>query len=219
MCWNQYVSINTFVFGIFGLLLIFFNNKYSSYKLPAFKNEYTYLFLLSFIFMQLIEFLLWRNLHNRNLNRIFSTLGLFLLVVQPFASLCLLTNISLRNKLLLLYSIPAIIFFVYNLFNTNIHTVISPCNHLSWKWTSYFYNNIAIEFIVKSYYFFFLFFSLVYNGYYKSIFLLLFYLIFMYYFHKDGSTGSIWCLFVNVVVLYFVIKILVVMPYNEITNN
>ena len=217
MCWNQYVSINTFVFGIFGLLLIFFNNKYSSYKLPAFNNEYTYLFLLSFILMQLIEFVLWRNVRNRNLNRIFSSLGLLLLVVQPIASLYLLTNISLRNKLLLLYSIPAIIFLVYNLFNTNIHTVISPCNHLSWKWASY--NNMTVESIVKMYYLFFLFFSLFYNGYNKIIFLLLLYFIFLYYFHKDGSSGSIWCLSVNVVVLYFVLQILVVMPYNEITNN
>jgi hypothetical protein len=29
MCWNESVSINTFVFGIFVLLLIAFNNKYS----------------------------------------------------------------------------------------------------------------------------------------------------------------------------------------------
>jgi hypothetical protein len=123
-------------------------------------------------------------------------------------------NVDLINFIGL---IPAIIFLVYNLFNTNIHTVISPCNHLSWKWASY--NNMTVECIVKMYYLFFLFFSLFYNGYNKIIFLLLLYFIFLYYFHKDGSSGSIWCLSVNVVVLYFVLQILVVMPYNEITNN
>ena len=58
MCWNQYVSINTFIFGIFGLVLIAFNNKYSTYKIKIFNNHYAYLFMLSFIFMQLIEFIL-----------------------------------------------------------------------------------------------------------------------------------------------------------------
>lgn len=36
MCWNQYVSINTFVFGIFVLLIIAFNQRYSNYKLVFF---------------------------------------------------------------------------------------------------------------------------------------------------------------------------------------
>jgi hypothetical protein len=63
MCWNEYVSINTFVFGIFVLLLIAFNNKYSKYKIIEFENPYTYFFMVSFISMQFIEFILWRNLH------------------------------------------------------------------------------------------------------------------------------------------------------------
>ena len=36
MCWNEYVSINTFIFGVFVLLLIAFNNKYSKYKIIDF---------------------------------------------------------------------------------------------------------------------------------------------------------------------------------------
>ena len=42
MCWNEYVSINTFVFGIFVLLLIAFNNKHSQYKIIEFQNPYAY---------------------------------------------------------------------------------------------------------------------------------------------------------------------------------
>ena len=217
MCWNQYVSINTFMFGIFVLCLIFFNNKYSSYKLPVFKNPYVYLFLLSVILMQLVEYVLWRNINNKVINRIFSTLGLLLLVVQPMASLCLLSNISLRNKLLLWYSIPAILFFMYNIFATNIHTEVSPLNHLVWKWTVS--RNSMFDNFVKLYYLFFLFFALMYNGYYKSLFFLFLYVVLIYYFGKEGSSGSVWCLCVNLMMLYFMLNILVIMPYKEIIAN
>ncbi len=217
MCWNQYVSINTFVFGIFGLLLIFFNNKYSNYKIDFFKNPYAYLFMLSFIFMQLFEFILWRNLDNKFINKIVSILGVLLLSIQPIASLLLLNNIQLRNKLLLAYSVPAFIFVIYNILTTNIHTVLSPSGHLAWNWV--FYKNITIEIFVKLFYLIFLFFSLIYNKHYKSILLLLLYLVFSIFFRKDGSEGSIWCLSINATVLYFLLQILIVMPYNEITNK
>lgn len=217
MCWNQYVSINTFIFGIFGLLLIAFNNKYSTYKLKLFNNPYAYLFMLSFIFMQLIEFILWRNLNNVTINKIASIFGVLLLYIQPIASLLLLDNISLRNKLLLIYSIPAFIFGYYNLLYTNIHTVLSPSGHLAWKWS--FYKSNFIDFFAKIFYLFFLFFSLIYNKYYQSIIVLIMYMIFIYYFGKDGSSGSIWCLSVNTIILYFILQILIIMPYNEMINK
>lgn len=217
MCWNQYVSINTFVFGIFGLLLIAFNNKYSTYKIEVFNNPYAYLFMLSFIFMQLFEFILWRNLDNFTINNIISILGFILLSIQPIASLLLITNISLRNQLLLTYSIPAIAFVIYNIYTAKIHTILSPSGHLAWKWT--FYNNNFTDFIVKLFYLFFLFYAPVYNKYYKSLIILAFYIFFINFFHKDGSAGSLWCLTVNSIILYFVLQILVVMPFNEITNK
>ena len=214
MCWNEFVSMNTFVFGIFGLLIIAFNNKYSNYKISFFNNSYAYLFMLAFIFMQLVEFILWRNLDNRVINNRMSILGFLLLSVQPITSLLLLNNVPLRNTLLLAYSIPAFIFVVYNLLSTNIHTVLSPSGHLAWKWTGYKNKLIAIPF-----YLFFLFFPLVYNKYYSSLLILLIYFVFIYYFGKDGSSGSIWCLTVNSTVLYFLLQVLVVIPYYEITNK
>ena len=214
MCWNEFVSMNTFVFGIFGLLIIAFNNKYSNYKISFFNNSYAYLFMLAFILMQLVEFILWRNLDNRIINNSMSILGFLLLSIQPMTSLLLLNNIPLRNTLLLAYSIPAFIFVVYNLLSTNIHTVLSPSGHLAWKWTGYKNKLITIPF-----YLFFLFFPLLYNKYYSSLLILLIYFVFIYYFGKDGSSGSIWCLTVNSTVLYFLLQVLVVMPYYEITNK
>jgi hypothetical protein len=167
--------------------------------------------------MQFFEFILWRNLDDKLINKIASTFGFVLLSIQPIASLLLLNNIALRNKLLLTYSIPAFIFVIYNIFSTNIHTVISPSGHLAWKWT--FYKNGLLQWFIIPFYLFFLFFSLLYNKYYKSLFILFLYFTFIYYFGKDGSSGSIWCLSVNLIILYFILQILIVMPFYEITNK
>ena len=217
MCLNQYVSLNTFLFGIFGLLLIAMNNKYSQYKLPFFNNSYAYLFMLSFIIMQFFEFILWRNLDNFPINHIVSLLGFLLLTIQPITSLLLLDNIPFRNNLLLMYSIPTFIFAVYNIFTTNIHTVLSPSGHLYWKWTSY--KNNLLRFLVIPFYCVFLFFPLLYNKYYNSLLILLLYFLAIYFFGKDGSSGSIWCLSVNSIILFFCLQILVVMPFKEIQSN
>ena len=53
MCWNESVSLNTFLFSSFVLLLIIYNNYYTKYKIPELNNVWIYLFLASFISMQL----------------------------------------------------------------------------------------------------------------------------------------------------------------------
>jgi hypothetical protein len=215
MCWNQAVSLNTFAFGIFGLTMIYFNNTYSKYKINEFKNPYAYLFALSFILMQLFEFILWRNLDNKKINNAVSTLGLLLLCSQPVASLLLLENIPLRNLLLAIYTVPTTIFFIYNIWKTKIHTTISPSGRLSWKWLFYGDNLVAHAFLM-SFYLFFLLFSIFYNQYYIAFLVILFYFLIAYYFMKDGCAGSVWCVSVNIVIVYFVLKILILMPVSEL---
>ena len=82
MCWNQEVSLNTFLFSMFVLLLIIYNNKYTQYKIKELDNIWMYLFLASFIFMQLIEFFIWRNINNKFYNHLFSTMAVILLIIQ-----------------------------------------------------------------------------------------------------------------------------------------
>lgn len=214
MCWNQYVSINTFVFGIFVLLLVAFNNKYSTYKIDFFKNPYAYLFIISVITMQFYEFLLWRNINNTTINKIVSILGLILLALQPFTSLLLIEKISLRNTLLSIYSIPALLYLIYTISTTNIHTTISKSRHLAWQWTNPKSQLLNIGVLI--FYLIFLFFPMIYNKYYKALILLLLFILLKYYYQKNGSANSLWCFSVNIVMLYFLIQILLVLPFNEI---
>ena len=209
MCWNEYVSINTFVFGIFVLLLIAFNNKYSKYKITEFENPYTYFFMVSFISMQFIEFVLWRNLNNKFVNKTMSILGSLLLVIQPIASLTMLENINLRNKMILIYSIPAFVYFFYNIINKNIDTIVSKMGHLKWNWIP---TNLLV-YLFYLFYLFFLYFSLFINKKYIGIILSSpLFAIFYYYYYTDGTSGSLWCWSVNIIMLYYLIKLLIYLP-------
>lgn len=219
MCWNQYVSINTFVFGVFVLLLVAFNNQYSTYKIEFFKNPYAYFFVLSVISMQFIEFLLWRNMNNPLINNIVSTLGLIILALQPFTSILLIKNIKLRNNLLTIYSVPALLYLIYTMYSTNIHTEISKkSGHLVWYWNDANLSLLHIL-IISLFYLVFLFFPMIYNKYYSFLTFLFIFLVLKYYYDKDKSAESLWCFFGNIMMLVFLIQILIVMPFKEIFSN
>ena len=212
MCWNQYVSLNTFLFSAFVLVLIVYNNKYSPYKLDELNSIYTYFFLMSFFVMQLIEFFIWRNLNNKDLNKLFSNLGALLLLLQPVASLTMLKDIDLRNKMLTLYVIPAFSYFIYEFVNKDFLTVVSKTGHLKWDWLDVSGNKR----ILLIAWLFFLFFSLFYNKYYLAVtYTVVLLIISLYSYQKDGSFGSLWCWSINSLMLFFAIKLLVILPYKQ----
>ena len=209
MCWNQYVSLNTFVFGIFILLLIAYNNKYSQYKITEFQSVYTYFFFVSFISMQLIEFFLWRNLNNTFFNQFFSFIGSFLLFIQPIASLSMLQNQSLKWKLMTSYFIPASLYFIYDYNRHPYITTVSKTGHLKWKWIDFINHNVLYLFWL-----FFFFYSFVANKYYGGmIFGILLFTITYYSYYKDGSAGSLWCWIVNSIMIYYAFRLLFILPF------
>jgi hypothetical protein len=212
MCWNQYVSINTFIFSAFVLLLIVYNNKYSPYKIEEVNSVYAYFFLMSFFTMQLIEFFLWRNLNDKELNKLFSILGALLLLLQPVASLMLLKDITLRNKMLTIYGIPAFSYFIYEATSKDFLTEVSKYGHLKWNWV----NLNGNKQILFWGWLFFLFFSIFYNKQYLSfVYTLALLIISLYSYTKDGSYGSLWCWSINSLMLFYAIKILVILPYTQ----
>jgi len=212
MCWNQYVSINTFIFSIFVLIFIAVNNKYSPYKIKEFDSIFVYLFFVSFILMQLIEFFIWRNLKNEKMNKLFSILGAFLLIIQPIASLMMLKNNILKMKMIAIYSIPAFTYFIYQLKYHNFYTEVSKSGHLKWVW-SIPNNKISIPVI---FYLYFLMYSVFKNKHYLLITYSIALLLLSYYLYvKDDTVTSIWCWSVNTLMLYFAFKLLILLPFNE----
>lgn len=212
MCWNESVSLNTFFFSSFVLALIIYNNSYTKYKIQELNYNWMYIFFASFIFMQLIEFFIWRNINNKFYNNIFSILGLLLLFIQPIASIMLLQNIELRNLLLASYLLVATPYSIYQFSTKHIHTVVSKLGHL--KWT--IFQNPSIVWVA---WLFFFLFSFVYRKHWSGLLFAFITLLISFLNYKNDQTmASMWCWSVNSVMIYYAIYLLIYLPFLEKQN-
>ncbi len=220
MCWNQFISINTYAFGIFILLLIYLNNRYSIYKIHEFNNPFVYFFFISVITMQLFEFILWRNLDNKFINQTVSKLAALLLIIQPVAALFMLKNINLRNKFLLIYCIPAFGFYIYKILTKKFNTTVSSNGHLKWNWATLSNDYKLFSFLGILIYLFFIYYPIIQNKlYFTAILTFIFFIISYYNYYKEGTAGSMWCWSVNILMLYYLFKLLFYLPYKELISK
>lgn len=207
MCWNEHVSLNTFLFSSFVLLLIIYNNSFTKYKIQELNNTNIYLFIASFAFMQLIEFFIWKNINNKFYNNMFSIIATLLLLLQPIASVMILSNKQLRNKLLFLYLLLAIPYSIYKFSTKHIHSVISKREHLRWK----FFETNPIIWII---WLFFFVFSFIYEKRWNGIiFAIIALIITIINYSNDHTVGSMWCWVVNSIMIYYVTYLLMYLPF------
>lgn len=212
MCWNKDISLNTFLFSSFVLLLIIYNNTYTQYKINELDNIWMYLFFASFIFMQLIEYFIWRNINDPVYNNLFSIMATLLLFIQPIASTMLITNNTVRTNILLLYLILSVPLMTYRLFTKKINSTVSPLNHL--KWNFIFYENSTIENIFYIGWFIFFLFPLFYQGNtFGLLFGLLTFMVVLYNYYKDKTVNSMWCWIVNSLMIYYAGYLLLYLPF------
>lgn len=209
MCWNEEVSLNTFLFSSFVLLLILYNNTYTQYKITYLNNLWIYLFFMSFIAMQLVEFFIWRNINNKFYNHIFSTMAAMLLFIQPLVSLMMLSNISLRNNLILVYSVLFLPYFIYKFITNNMKSRISNKGHLEWL---FFDTNMLL---FAGWMFFFLISFIYTQNLYGLLFGVIVFFISCYNYYKDETLGSMWCWGVNLIMIYFAFYLLFYLPFYE----
>lgn len=209
MCWNQHISLNTFLFSSFVLLLIAYNNNYTHYKIRYFDSIWKYIFFGSFISMQLVEFFIWRNIYNRFYNHIFSIVASIILFIQPIASLLLLPDIPLKTNLSIAYSFIFIPYFTYKFVTNRMISQVSKKGHLEWLF-------IDTNLFVFSVWLFFFLFSFFYNRTISNIIIALVLLyICIYNYYKDKTIGSMWCWAANLSMIYYACYILLYIPFFE----
>ena len=213
MCWNEHVSLNTFLFSSFVLLLILYNNTYTQYKIAFFNNLWIYLFFVSFISMQLVEVFIWRNIDNKLYNHIFSTMAAMLIFIQPIVSLMILSNIPLRNKLLVAYLVVFIPYFAYIFITNQMKSSISNKGHLIWWFLG---PNMLLLF---GWVFFFLFSFIYTQTFYGFLFGAVLLCISFYNYYNDKTIGSMWCWVVNSVMIYYAFYLLFYLPFFEKNNK
>ena len=221
MCWNQSVSINTFVFGCLALGFIYFTNTFTKYKTTGFDNPFMYLVVFSFLMMQLAEFFIWRSLSNKQFNRILSIAGFGIILFQPITLMLYDVydsgNITGFIQILSLYIIAWIGFLAYKYFYNPITliTTIGENKHLNWNWLKYTTNEWILCIIL---YFWYIAYSLLVlknkdNIFRYVLFISLFISTILYF--DTQEFGSMWCWIINVYLLILMVNILVVKPFYE----
>jgi hypothetical protein len=213
MCWNSEVSLNTFVFSMFVLLLLMYNNAYTKYKIPILNHFWVYVFFISFISIQLIEYFIWRNLHNPFYNKVFSICAELLILFQPITTIMLINNDNLKKYMLILYLILTMPFAIYRFSVKKIVSSVTKKGHLYWD--NILYKNYSENIYFVIWLFFFLF-SFFYNqSYFELLFGLIMLIIISYNFISDGSMGTMWCWIVNSIMLYYAAYLLIYLPFTQ----
>jgi hypothetical protein len=217
MCWNADVSLNTFLFCSFALCFIYLANTYTKYKTPTFENPFTYLFLFAVVSMQLIEYFLWKNLTNKSLNHYYSKIAWIVVISQPFF-LMLMIQGWLRYGMIGLYGLFWLIFSYLhpNFGGTDFYTSVGKNGHLNWEWMNgKFPNKNKVKYIHLVYLFFYVASLLLIHNIWLSMFILISLVFSVFFYYSYETWGTMWCWYVNLFLLYFVIHILLVQPFLE----
>ena len=191
MCWNATVSLNTFLFSLFGTSFAYFNNVI---------NIYECLFFYSFISMQLVEYFTWKHLNNKKINRLLSQLGMLLIFMQPILFILIPNNVKFNVKAPLITLYVIFLVFLGFLIKYDYSMVKAPNGHLAWNWLKVpvFYIFIWITFLLV---------ILLYAKKYIlfAIYLLIFLAIY-YTYYKTNTWGSLWCWIANGLALLLIMR-------------
>lgn len=215
MCWNEDISINTFLFGCFALIFIYFTNTYTRYKSPAYDRPIAYVGAFLFVCMQLLEYFIWRNLKNKSLNTLLSKMGLLLILSQLYFTI-LFAEKAYQPLLALVYTFFFTLFYLYkSTYNPIVFkTVVSPNGHLSWEWLRFDGKERIILWIVLSFYMIPFFFAKK-TPYTTFVIGSLLFMIPYILLQKENTYGSLWCWLINLLLLLSLIDILIVQPFRE----
>ena len=214
MCWNENISLNTFLFSIMSLIFIYYNNEYTQYKLDGFNNKYVYIFFISIILMQLVEYFLWKSIKTKDkfLNWVFSIFGWLLIrIIQPIAFLLVLPEkyTHIRNISATIYLLVLFIVSIYKYkYNPTIFLTTVQNEHLYWNWL-YLDNYETIIYIL--YFLFLLSVAIIFP---VLTLILVIFLAYLYVFNH-ANWGSLWCWVTNSVFIYYLCKILFILPFTE----
>lgn len=193
MCWNASVSLNTFVFSIFALLFSYYNGEAKIIGV---------IFYLSFIIMQLIEYLVWSKTFSIS-NRLLSQIALLVIFFQPIFNIL---NIDEKKDLIpylliayITFALPYIIIIPLN--SAEFSMVPSKNGHLSWKWLNFNLLIILIWFIFLSSRW------IIDKMYITLIFVAIVLIISIILFRDTRTWGSMWCWICNFISFYLILSV------------
>lgn len=194
MCWSAEVSLQTFITSFIQLIILYLL-KYDIKSIAI---------ILSFIFIQLIEYFIWTYIKNKKILKFFCFLTFILIFFQPIIILCFTKYSYLIKYYIILQALIFIISILFFDLEFNFIPTVAPSKHLAWNWT----NNYT-------YLLFFL--GAIYLTGNMIIFILgiITFLYSMYNYSKDGTISSMWCWIANIGIFI----ILFVAVWKQINNK
>ena len=195
MCWNAEVSLQSFLFGLIGIIIGWIYGL--SFPLL--------LFFFTIVCMQLFEFIIWSFIDNQQVRFITSLVAVSLLALQPIASILILYPKPIMYKLLYTYILLITITNIYLWSNLDkplneLYDMYPGKNgHLVWNWLQ----KDKYTFLCLVVYMIFLFTPLIISKNWTFIvYGLISLIVSMYSFWREGTWGSMWCWLVNLSVIF-----------------
>lgn len=197
MCWNAEISISTFIFAcaatLIGLVTKVLDWRWS-------------IALMTIASMQLLEFFIWKyGLTNAQLNRVLSIIGLTILFLQPAALGLVIENDRVKYAYYALYAVFVVVALLMQNKERRFTTGVAPNNHLQWNWMNMpgVLAVLWVLFVVAA-----IMLSnqpLIVRAIYTFI-SLAFMAISYYYFRGQGTWGTVYCSFVNLIFTVVLIR-------------
>jgi len=193
MCWSAEVSLNTFIFAIISFCIVVSFNRYP--MINAF-------IALSISLMQLYEYFVWKNIHDKKIIQNLSYFGPLIILLQVLLINYAFLRDNERNIGIILIIIIATICIIYNYKNNKFDMEVGENKHLIWHWADL--PPILLLLIC----FFYLYPLTTKQNIIPFIYGLITLLISLYYYYKYKTWGTMWCYFSNLIWIVLIIKTL-----------
>lgn len=189
MCWSAEVSLQSFGIGILAIGI-----GYSKGLSLA-----TTLFCLTIVFMQLIEYSVWTNYNNVDVNYLASLSAVFLLWLQPIASMLTVPSAWMATSMGAYTGFSLVLAMIHGYPDRQKFRMFQgEDGHLVWNWIQH----DKKTYISLFFYFVFLFYPLLLSKQYTLLGVAgATLLLSLYNFWKSNTWGSMWCWIVNYVVV------------------
>lgn len=195
MCWNPEVSIITFIFGFISCIYLYINDY----------DKISIAFILSFIFIQLLEFFMWIYL-NKKINKIFSILSLIIIFLQPIIVIYMTKYKYIIPYYIFLIILIFIICFLFFNLKFIFKPIISKNKHLSWNWTD---NKIFLYSFAIIYLIFYGGIFLITKRYMIFLFGVITFLYSFYNIYNFFAASSFWCHISNFIIIIMIIDMMI----------
>lgn len=191
MCWNDKVSLNTFIFGTIAAIIALILNKFPLSIL---------LLVYTISLIQLMEYFAWRNIHNKKKLFYISIFGALIILLQVILITYNYLKGNERNYVFILILFLAFIAFYYNFKYHKFHMEKGENGHLKWLWADLPLPLLILGLILWIYP------PIRKRNILVSISIILTLSISLYNYFKYKTWGSMWCYIGNIFWIFVIIK-------------